>query len=92
MSLLTRIFSNNNKEEDNKKESCIELSFKGKFRINQELLIKILPWLLASLLGGVGAYTVPNMMSPSNAESNQRQLPGQLSLVEQEKQQEKQFD
>ena len=83
MSLLTRFFSNDNKAEENKKESFAEFTFGGKVRINEELVKKILPYLLAVLVGS-GGYVAFDRMSPSNAEPNQRHLPEQPSLVEQE--------
>ena len=86
MSLLTRIFPNDSKAEENKKESFAKLTFDGEVRINEELVNKILPWLLAVLLGG-GGYVAIDRMSPSNAEPNQK-LPvsEQPALMEQEEQ------
>lgn len=86
MSLFNRIFSNDNKAEENNKGSFVELGFSGKFRINEELVNKILPWLLAVLLGG-GGYVAIDRMSPSNAEPNQKPpVPEQPALMEQEEQ------
>ena len=83
MSLPNRLFSNDSKAQTHEEESCLEFSIGGKIRIREKPLIKILPWLFAALLGGGGAYTFSNMMSPSNDEPNQRQISEQRSLVEQ---------
>lgn len=87
MSLFTRFFSNDNKAEENKKESFAEFTFDGKIRINEELVKKIISYLLAILLGGGGGYVAFNRMSPSNVEPSQKsKVPEQPALMGQEKQ------
>ena len=78
MSLFTHLFSSDS-TANNQEKSFFDL----RIRINEELLMKILPWLLASSLAGGGAYALSNMTFPSNAEPNLRQISEQHSLVQQ---------
>ena len=78
MSLLNHLFSKETKAESNEEKSFLDL----RIRINEELLMKILSWLLAGSIAGGGAYALSNMTFPSNAEPNLRQIPEQHSLVE----------
>ncbi|MDJ0572582.1 MAG: hypothetical protein QNJ53_26570 [Pleurocapsa sp. MO_192.B19] len=79
MSLFSRLFSNNNsKIHTNYEKSFFDL----RIRINEEILIKVLPWILAGSIASGGAYTLSNIMSPYNAEPNQGKLGEQTSLVE----------
>ncbi len=75
---MKNLKSSNSKIETNEEKSFVKLII----RINEELLLKILPWLLAGSVAGGGAYALSNIRSPFNVEPNLRQIREQHSLVE----------
>ncbi len=61
---ITRVPPNDHNSQPREDKSFIDI----KVRINEELLMKLLPWLLSISIAGGGIYGAYNVLSPSNTE------------------------
>ena len=70
LNLFTRPPLNNNNTEQPKDESSINLDVKFNVKIKEEVLMKILLWLLGGSIFASGVYGIYNNLSPAETEIN----------------------